>query len=106
MVMKFVLRSTFFESKTLSRRMSAICVTCYDWAMLSHNDVRVVTSSLTPTSALSDRQPSRKGEDMCEIRSSLICAPQRNQYSIDTVSISLGFLFHGDTDKIVATSRK
>ena len=28
-------------------------VTCYGWAMLSDNEVRVMTSSLTPTSHLS-----------------------------------------------------
>ena len=82
------------------------CVTCCGWALLSDNDVRVMTSSLTPTSPPSVRQQSRKGEDVCEERSSLFCAPQRNHYSIGTVSTSLGCLFNGDTDKIAATGRK
>ena len=41
-----------FLSKTLQKRMPGISVTCCGWAMLSDNDVRVMTSSLTPTSAL------------------------------------------------------
>ena len=75
-----------FVSKTLPKRMPGTCVTCCGCAMLSDNEVRVMTSSLTPTSALSVKQPSRKGEDVCEIRSSLFCAPQRNHYSNDTAA--------------------
>ena len=75
-----------FVSKTLPKRMPDICVTCC-WAMLSDNDVGVMTSSLTSTSALSVKQPSRKGEDVCEIRSSLFCAAQRNHHSNDTASV-------------------
>ena len=86
-----------FESKTLPKRMPDICVTCRGWAMLSDNDVGVMTSSLTSTTAVSVRQPPRKGEDMCEIRSSLFCAAQRNHYFNDTVSITLDSLFHGET---------
>ena len=82
-----------FVSKTLPKRMAGICVSCCGWAMLSDNDVWNMTSSLTPTSALSVKQPSLKGEDVCEIRSSLFCAPQRNHYSNDTVSIILGCPF-------------
>ena len=67
-----------FVSKTLPKRMPGISVTCCGWAMLSDNDVRVMTSSLTLTSALSVKQPSRKGKDVCEIPSSLFCVAQRN----------------------------
>ena len=74
--------------------------------MLSDNDVGVMTSSLTSTSALSVRQPSRKGEDVCEIRTSLFCAPRRYHYSNDTVSISLDCLFHRETVQIAATGRR
>ena len=95
-----------FVSKTLSKRMPGVCITCCGWAMLSDNYVRVMTSSLTPTSPLSVKQPSRKGEDVCEIRSSLFCVPQRNQYSNETVSIRFGRLFHGETGYIDATGRK
>ena len=95
-----------FVSKTFPKRMPDICVTCCGWAMLSDNDVGVMTSSLTSTSALSVRQPSRKGEDVCEIRSSLFCAPRGYHYSNDTVSISLDCLFHGETVQIAATGRR
>ena len=44
--------------------MPGICVTCCGWAMLSDNEVGVMTSSLTPTSPLSVKQPSRKREDV------------------------------------------
>ena len=33
-----------FVSKTLPKRMPGICVTCCGWAMLSDNDVGVMTS--------------------------------------------------------------
>ena len=70
--------------------MAGICVIpVLVLTMLSDNDVRVMTSSLKPTSALSVKQPSRKREDVCEIRSSFYCTPQRNHYSNDTVSIML-----------------
>ena len=86
-----------FVSKILPKRMPGACITCCGWAMLSDNDVRVMTSSLTAKSSLSVKQPSRKGEDVCEIRSSLFCAPQRNHYSNDIVNIRLGCLFNGET---------
>ena len=86
-----------FVSKTLPKRMPRVCVTCCVWSMLSDNDVRDMTSSLTTTSPLSVNQPSRKGEDVCEIRSSLFCAPQHNHYSNDTVGIRLGCLLYGET---------
>ena len=86
--------------------MPGICVTCCGWAMLSDNEVGVMTSSLTPTSPLSVKQPSRKREDVCEIRSRLFCAPQRNHYSNDAVNISMGCPFHGETRYIAATGRK
>ena len=94
---KYVAAVEFVLRSILPKRMPGVCVTCCGWAMLSDNDVRVMTSSLTPTSPLSVKQPSRKGEDVCEIRSSLFCAPQRNHYSNDKVSIRLGCLFNGDT---------
>ena len=94
MVVKFVLRPTVLRVKHFQNE--CVCVACCGWAMLSNNDVRVMTSSFTPPSPLSVRQPLRKGEDVCEIRSSLFCAPQRNHYSNDTVSIRLGCLFHGE----------
>ena len=74
--------------------------------MLSDNDVRVMTSSLTPTYTVSVKQSSRKREDMCEIRSSLFCSQQRNHCSYDTVSTSLGCPFQGETGKIAATGWK
>ena len=82
-------KANCFVSKTVPKRMPGVCVTCCGWAMLSDNDVRVMTSSLTPTSPLSVRQPSRKGEDVCEIRSSLFCGPQRIHYSNDTAIASV-----------------
>ena len=105
MALKFVLRSTVLSAKHCQTNVG-LCVTCCSWALLSDNDVRVMTSSLTPTSPTSVRQQSQKGEDVCEIRSWLFCAPQRNHYSIGTVSTSLGCLFNGDTDKTAATGRK
>ena len=86
-----------FVSKILPKRISGICVTCCGWAMPSDNDVRVMTSSLTPTSALSVKQSSRRREDVCEIRSSLFCSRQRNYCSNDTVSISFGRPFQEQT---------
>ena len=86
-----------FVCKTLAKQMPCIFVTCCVWAMLFDNGVRVVTSSLTRTSSLSVTQPSRKGADACETRSSFFCAGQRNNYSNGTVSISLDWPFHVGT---------
>ena len=58
-------KANCFVSKTLQKRMPGVCVTCCGWAMLSDNNVKVMTSSFTPTSPLSVRQPLRKGEDVC-----------------------------------------
>ena len=68
MALKFVLRSTVLSAKHC-QTIVGLCVTCCGWALLSDNDVRVMTSSLTPTSPTSVREQSQKGEDVCEIRS-------------------------------------
>ena len=90
-----------FVRKTLP----GICVTCCGMAMLSNNDVRVMTSSLTPTSALLATQSSQKREDVCEIHSSVFCSRRRNHCSNDAVSISLGYPFQGAGDRLDSGDR-